>query len=488
LARLDKGEAKFRLPAQDGVRPREIRARGETEAKMIEDAQGHALSGATAEAVTAYDQAVRAFNLGCGDATGSFDRARQAAPDFAMAYLGKAWLFAIANDSALRPQAAALVATACPLAMNEREAAHLAALSHLCQGRRAAAVALLDRHLMRYPFDLLAHQGAALTDGYLGRFTCVRDRTARALPLWSKEQPGYGTLLAFHGFGLEEAGDYARAEDESREAAELEPLSFWPHHTVAHVMEMTGRPEDGLGWMAAREALWATPAHLNQVHNWWHKALFHLELGQYDAALALYDGPIRAWQRPLALSLTNASALLWRLDALGCDVVGERWHELASLWEGRADGKCLVFADMHAAMAELRSGREALVEQRLAAMRETAASGDAEAAALYREVGIPLVEGLSAFHRGAYAEAVERLLSMRFDLWRIGGSHAQRDVVNWTLAEAAIRAGQRDVAVALANERLAARPRSAPNRRFLRRAQAIDDAIDASCAGGAKAT
>jgi hypothetical protein len=179
---------------------------------------------------------------------------------------------------------------------------------------------------------------------------------------------------------------------------------------------------------------------------------------------------------------------LWRLDALGCDVGGERWHELASLWEGRADGKCLVFADMHAAMAELRSGREALVEQRLAAMRETAASGDAEAAALYREVGIPLVEGLSAFHRGAYAEAVERLLSVRFDLWRIGGSHAQRDVVNWTLAEAAIRAGQRDVAVALANERLAARPRSAPNRRFLRRAQAIDDAIDASCAGGAKAT
>ena len=100
---------------------------------------------------------------------------------------------------------------------------------------------------MRYPLDLVAHQGAAVTDGFLGRFPWVRDRSARALPFWSKDQPGYGTLLAFHGFGLEEAGDYARAEDESRAAAELEPLSFWPHHTVAHVMEMTGRPEDGLG-------------------------------------------------------------------------------------------------------------------------------------------------------------------------------------------------------------------------------------------------
>jgi tetratricopeptide (TPR) repeat protein len=438
---------------------------------MIEDAQGHHLSGATKAAVAAYDQAVRAFNLVHGDAIGLFDTAREAAPEFAVAHLGKAWVFALANDPGLMIQANALVETARPLTLNEREQAHLAALTHLVQSARAAAVAVLDRHLMRYPFDLVAHQGAALIDGFLGRFPWVRDRSARALPLWSKDQPGYGTLLAMHGFGLEEAGDYARAEDESRAAAELEPLSFWPHHTVAHVMEMTGRPEDGLGWMAAREALWSTPGHMNQVHIWWHKSLFHLELGQYDAALALYDGPMRATQRPVALSFTNATALLWRLDTLGCDI-GDRWQEQAALWQGHADGKCLVFADIHAAMAELRSGGASAVEQRLAAMRETAANG-VEAAGLYRTVGIPVVEGLAAFHRGAWAEAVELLLPVRFDLWQIGGSHAQRDVVDWTLTEAALRAGQRDVARSLAYERLAARPCSAPNRRFLHRAEAI---------------
>jgi tetratricopeptide (TPR) repeat protein len=438
---------------------------------MIQDAQGHYLSGATAESVTVYDQAARAFNLVHGDAVGLFDAARQAAPGFAMAHLGKAWVFAVANDPGLRNQAAVLVETARPLTLNEREQAHLAALTHLVQGARAAAVGVLDRHLMRYPFDLVAHQGAALTDGFLGRFHWVRDRSARALPLWSKDQPGYGTLLAMHGFGLEEAGDYTRAEDESRAAAEVEPLSFWPHHTVAHVMEMTGRPEDGLGWMAAREALWSTPGHMNQVHIWWHKALFHLELGQYDAALALYDGPMRATQRPVALSLTNATALLWRLDTLGSGI-GDRWQEQAALWQGHADGKCLVFGDIHAAMAELRSGQEGLVERRLEAMRATAANG-VEAAHLYRTVGIPVVEGLAAFHRGTYAEAVELLLPVRFDLWQIGGSHAQRDVVDWTLTEAAVRAGQRDVALSLAHERLATRPRSAPNRRFLRHAEAI---------------
>jgi hypothetical protein len=438
---------------------------------MIQDAQGHYLSGATEAAVTTYDQAVRAFNLVHGDAIGLFDEAREAAPDFAMAYMGKAWVFAVANDPGLLTGARTLVETARRMSLNEREQAHLAALSHLVQGARAAAVAVLDRHLMHYPFDLVAHQGAALTDGFLGRFPWIRDRSARALPFWSKDQPGYGTLLAFHAFGLEEAGDYTRAEDESRVAAELEPLSFWPHHTVAHVMEMTGRPEDGLGWMAARETLWATPEHLNQVHIWWHKALFHLELGQYDAALALYDGPMRATQRPVALSLTNATALLWRLDTLGCDV-GDRWPDLAALWQGHADGKCLVFTDIHAAMAELRSGQETLVERRLAAMRETAASG-VEAAGLYRTVGIPVVEGLAAFHRSAWAEAVELLLPVRFDLWQIGGSHAQRDVVDWTLSEAAVRAGQRNVAVSLAHERMGTRPRSAPNRRFLRHAEAI---------------
>src|SRR5438067_3696039 len=438
---------------------------------MIEDAQGHRLSGATAAAAATYDRAVQAFNLVHGDSVGLFDTAREAAPDFAMATLGKAWVFAIANDPGLMTKAAALVETARGLTLNEREQTHLAALSHLVQGARAAAVAVIERHLMRYPNDIVAHQRASLADGFLGRFHRIRDRSARALPLWPKDMPGYGSLLAFHAFGAEEAGDYARAEDESREAAELEPLSFWPHHTVAHVMEMTGRPEDGLGWMAAREALWSTPGHMNQVHIWWHKSLFHLELGQYEAALALYDGPIRATQRPVALSLTNASALLWRLGTLGYDI-GDRWRELADLWTDRADGKCLVFGDIHAAMAELRSGQEALVERRLAAMRETAVSG-AEAAGLYRSVGIPVVEGLTAFHRGAYDEAVESLLPVRFDLWQIGGSHAQRDVVDWTLTEAALRAGQRDVALSLAYERLGTRPRSAPNRRFLRHAEAL---------------
>jgi tetratricopeptide (TPR) repeat protein len=438
---------------------------------MMKDAQGQIVSGATSDAVAQYDRAVRAYNLGYGDAPGMFDAAREAAPGFVMAYLTKAWMFALANDPSVLVLARPLVEAAANLPMNERERGHHAALGQVLAGARSAAVVTLDALLMRYPFDLVAHQAATLLDGYLGRFRWVRDRSARALPFWSKDMPGYGGMLAFHGFGLEEAGDYARAEDESRAAAELEPHSFWPHHTVAHVMEMTGRPEDGLGWMVARAPFWSAPENVTQVHIWWHKSLFHLELGQYAEALAIYDGPLLDTLRPLALNLCNASALLWRLDMLGCDV-SLRWRDLLPHWEGHADGRTLVFNDLHAAMAELGSGHEALAERRLGWMRETAGS-DAEAAGCYRDVGIPLLEGFIAFHRGAYQQAMDLLLPVRFDLWRIGGSKAQRDVVDWTLAEAAVRAGSRTTAMSLANERLSLRPRSTVNRNLGRRAELL---------------
>jgi hypothetical protein len=111
-------------------------------------------------------------------------------------------------------------------------------------------------------------------------------------------------------------------------------------------------------------------------------------------------------------------------------------------------------------------------DRRLKAMRETAADGT-ELGAIYRDIGLPVVEGLTAFHHGAYGQVIEYLLPARFDLWKMGGSNAQRDVIDWTLAESAVRAGKRDIALSLALERLAARPESVPNNRFLQKAAAI---------------
>jgi tetratricopeptide (TPR) repeat protein len=437
----------------------------------MRDAQGHELSGATTEAVGYLDRAVRAFALIYGDAVGLYDTALKASPMLVMAYLGKAWPLSLGNDPLMAVSAQSLLDKARDLPMNERERTHLAALSHAVKGHRASAVAILDRHLMNYPFDLVAHMAALQMDGHLGRFPWARDRSARALPRWSKEQESYGIIQSFYAFGLEEAGEYARAEEAARAAAELELFGYWPHHCVSHVMEMMGRPKDGLAWTEEREPFWSSKDNLNRVHIWWHKSLFHVELGQYDAALEIYDRPLLATMRPASMSICNAAALLWRLDTLGCSL-GDRWQQLAAKWDGHADGKLYVFPDIHAAMSELRAGDIGAFERRRRAMRKTAADGT-ELGAIYRDIGLPVMEGLLAFHSGAYDQAVEHLLPARFDLWKMGGSNAQRDVIDWTLTEAAIRAGQRDVALSMAHERLATRPHSAPNRRFLQEAIAI---------------
>ena len=440
---------------------------------MIRDAQGHALPGATPEAAAHLDEAVRAFTLVYGDTVGLYDAALDAAPQLVMAHLGKAWTLSLSNDPMMAVKGRAILEGARNLPMNVRERTHFAALSQAVQGLRASAVAILERHLMSHPFDLVAHMAALQMDGHLGRFGRARDRSARALPRWSRDLPGYGILLSFYAFGLEELGEYARAEAAARHAAEIEPHNYWPHHCVSHVLEMTGRPAEGLHWMDSREPYWVAKENNNRAHIWWHKALFHIELGEYELALSLYDGPISATLRPLAMSMCNLPALLWRLEALGCDA-GERWQKLLPTWDGHADGMLCVFTDIHAAMVELRAGARQALDRRVATMSATAARSD-ENAEIYGRVGLPVVAALTAFSDGHYAEAVELILPLRSDLWRIGGSHAQRDVIEWTLAEAAGHAGpgMRDIAISLANERLDYRPHSEPNQRFLRQAEAI---------------
>ena len=97
--------------------------------------------------------------------------------------------------------------------------------------------------------------------------------------------------------------------------------------------------------------------------------------------------------------------------------------------------------------------------------------GGSEAAEWGRRTAVPLIEGFVAFWRGDYQVAAEHLHGARYIANSFGGSHAQRDVIDWTLTEAAIRAGRKDLAEALANERAALKPHSPVNRWFLERAR-----------------
>ena len=162
----------------------------------------------------------------------------------------------------------------------------------------------------------------------------LRDRIARALPAWQAGRPGRHAVLGMFAFGLEENGDYARAERFGRQAVELERRDGWGWHAVAHVLEMQDRRRDGIAWMRSDIAGWSDGSFF-AIHNAWHLALFHLGLEQIDEVLTLVDQRILGGQSSVVLDMIDASALLWRLQLRGIDVgaaLGRRWPSAGRRW------------------------------------------------------------------------------------------------------------------------------------------------------------
>jgi hypothetical protein len=336
------------------------------------------------------------------------------------------------------------------LPSNDRERRHLEAIRLLIEGRWRVAGLVLEDLAIDYPLDGLALHAGHQIDFFTGDSRMLRDRIARALPFWNADIPGYHALLGMHAFGLEETGDYARAEREGKLSVELEPRDGWGQHAVAHVMEMQNRRRDGIAWMRRNREAWLQDSFF-AVHNWWHLALFHLGIGEIDEVLALFDGPIRGKTSNLALEMIDASALLWRLHLLGVDVT-DRFQALAHNWTPLATAGNYAFNDMHAMMAFVGGNRSKEAEAVLEAQRSSI-DGAGDNAAFTREVGQPATLAIKAFGDGNYSETVRLLRPVRNYAHRFGGSHAQRDLIDLTIIEAATRAGQDRLAEALQIER-----------------------------------
>lgn len=205
------------------------------------------------------------------------------------------------------------------------------------------------------------------------------------------------------------------------------------------------------------------------MHNWWHLALFHLDLEQFDEVLALFDGPIFGARSALVLDLVDATAMLWRLQLLGVEV-GARWRAVADLWTPHAGVGLYAFNDAHAMLAFVSAGYRAQAETVLAAQQRVIETCEGDNRKFSADVGYPLCRAIQAFAEGDYADCIRLLRPLRSIAQRFGGSHAQRDLIDLTLLEAAHRSGQQTLARALANERLLARPSSAQTRRLAFRA------------------
>jgi hypothetical protein len=421
------------------------------------DTHGHRISGATPESLAAYEQAERELLCMVDDPAATVERALRASPSMTMAHVLKAWLNLLGTEPAGNAVALASCDAAQMFEADERERAHIAAARALALGHWREAGQRLEDLSVRHPLDLLALQVGHQIDFFCGDSRMLRDRIARALPAWDPALPGWHAVLGMHAFGLEETGDYAAAEAAGKRSVEQEPRDSWGWHAVAHVLEMRNAPRDGIAWLEPARATWSAGSFL-ATHNTWHLALFHLELDHHDEVLRLYDEAIGGTGSAIVMDLIDASSMLWRLHLRGVEV-GGRFDALADRWAAVGGHGQYAFNDLHAMIAFVGAGRPA-DQQRVIEAQQAALQSALDNAEFTRDVGAAATEAVQAFGIGDHGRAVSLLRPVRSGAHRFGGSHAQRDLIDLTLAEAAWRSDDRPLAAALAAERLARKPRS----------------------------
>jgi hypothetical protein len=407
-----------------------------------------------------------------GDPVGKADAALAADPGLVLGHCLKAYAYLFALEPSFRGRAAASIAAGEAVAgqAGRRERLHLAAARAWAGGETGRAVACFEALLAEHPARPAgAHVRAPgrLLQRREERLRSVPERTLAAM---TPAMPGYGFVQGMLAFGLEEAGEHAAAEALGREAVAANPRDAWAVHAVAHVLEMQGRDEEGLAWYGEREADWAAEGNFFAVHNAWHLALFHVDRGDADGALAAYDRYLAPGRRSLVLNLCDATALLWRLHLAGdVEAGGERWDVLADAMERRAQLGCHVFNDVHLAFALAGAARLGALEEVVAGLEEHAATDRGDHAPRLRRVGLPAARAALAFARGRYRLACDLLAPALPAADAMTGSRAQREILALTLAEAALRDGQHSLARELLEPRLAAKPASRALARDLRR-------------------
>jgi tetratricopeptide (TPR) repeat protein len=425
------------------------------------DRWGVQVQAADGAAVLLLDQAIEDLVALAGDPVGGAEAAIAADGTLALARVYRAYLSLYGTTAPGIAEAAALIKPleAAPLA--PREARHLAAARAWADGDWQAAARALERALLASPRDLLALKVAQDLYFFLGNRLELRDVTARVLPAWPPSDPAWGFVQGMQAFGLEENGDYRGAETAARNSLARNPKDVWGVHALAHVFEMEGRARPGVSFLSSSSPDWE--GSYFAVHNWWHLGLYLLELGRTDDALALYHERVRAARSTEWLDIVDAAALLWRLSLYGTDTAAPA-AALAADISDLVDVPVYLFNDWHAVMAFGLAGDHARNERVLAANRHQARPTNKQAA---ERAGHRLLEGFAALAAGQSEVTVDLLRDIRPEAHAVGGSHAQRDVIDLTLIAAAARSGQAGLVRALVTERTARKPSAAASARAL---------------------
>jgi tetratricopeptide (TPR) repeat protein len=413
------------------------------------DRYGLPLSTASAVAAERYQDGMdRLLSYGTG-ADQAFAAAVEADAGFALAHAGRA-LFALFQGDGATAKTAIEQARKLAAGATRREQQHVEALATIAGGEGARGLGLIEEHVKEFPRDALLVNQAASTIGLSGREDREQYRVAFVERLASDYSDDWWFQSAL-GFGYHEVGRYA----ESRRLSELSlrqyPGNANASHNIAHVCYETVDNAGGISmlsaWLEGYDRL--APFH---CHLAWHLALFELQSGRPEEALAIYERDIASAVNP-RLAMIDGTALLWRFGLYDFQTGPMRWRQLADL-AGRVTRPGFVFGDIHAALAYASIGDTAAISALMAGLEAL----DAKGHPIARSVVLPLVRGTVAYAAGDYAGALGHLEPVDGQIHRVGGSHAQWELYEETMVACQLRLGRFDDAARLLRRRLAFRP------------------------------
>ena len=351
-----------------------------------------------------------------------------------------------------------------------REARFIHAVHAWVERDLPRAIALHEEQAAEHPRDL-----ASLKLGQYHLFN--RGDAPGMLRIALRCRDAAADVPYLHGmlaFGWEQCHALEQAESHARQAIALQRAEPWAHHALAHVMLTQGRVREGHAFLADVSETWVGLNSFMLTHNWWHQALFALELDDAAQVLDLYDRRVWGVACDYSQDQANAVSLLARMELAGIDV-SDRWQELARWLAPRTCDQVLPFLDLHYLLGLARAGRPEAA-QLLRNLESHAARAPDHARPAW-EVAASAARGLQAWAHGEHGEAVRWLGPALPRMLQTGGSHAQRDLFEQIHLDALERSGHGAAAQHLLQPRLRQQPESL---RLRRQAQRLYGALGLS--------
>ena len=407
---------------------------------MLEDRYGNPLSTASTAARDAYVEGMDRFLSSAPEVEEAYQQALQADPGFALAHLGIA-RNRQANGDAAGAREALANARAAATKLTSREQGHLNQLGLLINGKGAEAYAAARTHLLEYPRDALVAQTCLGVFGLIG-FSGREGREAENLALADYLAPHYGDdwwFLCVLAFAQMEAGQRGAAEPNIERSMELHPRNANGAHYRAHHYYEVGERETGYAYLSDWRKDYDRRGLLH-CHIAWHCALWAMAGGDAETMWAIADADIMpaTGAKPALNVLTDSAALLYRAQLAGIDVAPARWCEVSEYALQSFPNPGIAFADMHAALAHSMAGNGEALAKIIADARGGAAD-------TVRSVA----KGFKALAAQDWTGAIASLTAIMAEHERLGGSRAQRDLVEHALAGALLRTGKTDEAARL---------------------------------------